>query len=181
MRTNHTNSLLPPTQDGLSRALRPIARHPLILRSAPCAFAPFIWATLSAAILAWTAATQPAHAEPSAWETEGWVRTDFSKHSVAWSEIISGGPGKDGIQPIDAPIFQAARDENRLADQEAVIGLEINGDARAYPIRLLMWHEIVNDTVGGVPVSVTYCPLCNAAIVFDRRTPAGILTFGTSG
>jgi hypothetical protein len=68
-----------------------------------------------------------------------------------------------------------------LAPQEPVIGLQINGDARAYPLRLLIWHEIANDIVGGVPVAVTYCPLCNAAIVFDRRNAGSTLTFGTTG
>ncbi len=61
------------------------------------------------------------------------------------------------------------------------MGLEINGDARAYPLRVLMWHEIVNDTVGDMPVTVTYCPLCNAALVFDRRVNGEADTFGTTG
>jgi hypothetical protein len=68
-----------------------------------------------------------------------------------------------------------------LADREPVIGLIVNGDARAYPLRILIWHEIVNDTVGGVPVAVTFCPLCNAAITFDRRLDDRVLDFGTTG
>ena len=64
---------------------------------------------------------------------------------------------------------------------EPVIYLEINNESKIYPIRVLTWHEIVNDEVGGVPVSVTYCPLCNASIVFDRRFEDRILDFGTSG
>ncbi len=120
-------------------------------------------------------------ADPHLWRQEGWTQTDFSKHLIEFSEILSGGPGKDGIPPIDDPKFVSVKAERLIADQEAVIGLEINGDARAYPIRLLMWHEIANDTVGGVPVSVTYCPLCNAAIVFDRRSSGNTLSFGTTG
>ncbi len=127
------------------------------------------------------AAARSSLAEPAHWRAEGWDRTDFSKTLVSWDEIISGGPGKDGIPPIDDPRFQPIANEQRTKPQEAVIAIEISGDARAYPIRLLMWHEIVNDTVGGVPVAITYCPLCNAAIVFDRRTTEGILTFGTTG
>jgi hypothetical protein len=62
-----------------------------------------------------------------------------------------------------------------------VIVISLAGDARAYPVQILMWHEIANDTVGGVPVSVTFCPLCNAAIVFDRRLDGRVLDFGTTG
>jgi len=143
---------------------------------------PYPWlGVLAMSVLITIASPIAANASPDRWRTEGWAETDFSKSLVDWNEIMSGGPGKDGIPSIDKPKFQKARDERRIADQEAVIGLEINGDARAYPIQILMWHEIVNDTVGGVPVAVTYCPLCNAAIVFDRRTPKGTLTFGTTG
>ena len=99
-------------------------------------------------------------------------------------EIRSGGPGKDGIPAIDTPRFVPTQDavaEKRYVGNEPVIGLEINGDIRAYPLQILIWHEIVNDTVGGVPVSVTYCPLCNSAIVFDRRVGGQVLDFGTTG
>lgn len=126
---------------------------------------------------------QTSVADPDRWRSEGWEQTDFSKHSIEWNEIQSGGPPKDGIPSIDNPQFKPLGAVTDLAVQEAVIGLSINGDARAYPIRVLMWHEIVNDRVGGVPVAVTYCPLCNAAIVFDRHNPAGdgVLSFGTTG
>jgi hypothetical protein len=126
---------------------------------------------------------QTGAANPDRWRNEGWERTDFSKRSIEWDEIQSGGPPKDGIPSIDNPQFKPLSTITDLAIQEAVIGLSINGDVRAYPIRILMWHEIVNDRVGGVPVAVTYCPLCNAAIVFDRRNPAGdgVLSFGTTG
>ena len=68
-----------------------------------------------------------------------------------------------------------------MSETEPVIGLVVNGDARAYPLKILIWHEIVNDTVGGVPVTVTYCPLCNSAIVFERTVDGRVLDFGTTG
>ena len=71
--------------------------------------------------------------------------------------------------------------EHELPDREPVIGLVINGDARAYPLRIMMWHEIANDVVGGVPVTVTYCPLCNTAIVMGRTVDGQVLDFGTTG
>ncbi len=125
---------------------------------------------------------RPAAADPKSWKHE-WPKTDFSKHSVAFSEIFSGGPPKDGIPAIDAPVFASAEAAAKqgLAETEPVIAVAINGDVRAYPLRVLMWHEIVNDTVGGVPVAVTFCPLCNSAIVFDRRLEGKVYDFGTTG
>jgi len=131
------------------------------------------------AALVWLLAVPPLAANPAHWERE-WPRTDFSKHSVAFDEIMSGGPPKDGIPSIDDPRFVPV-DEAELAPEEPVIGLTVNGDARAYPLRILMWHEIVNDEVGGIPVAVTYCPLCNTGIVFDRRLDGRLLEFGTTG
>jgi hypothetical protein len=81
---------------------------------------------------------------------------------------LLGGPPKDGIPSIDDPAFVPVGEAD-LPDQEPAIGLTIGDDARGYPLRILMWHEIVNDVVGGVPVAVTFCPLCNTGIVFDRR------------
>jgi hypothetical protein len=113
--------------------------------------------------------------------TVGW-KTDFSEHSIPLSEISSGGPGKDGIRPIDKPVFAPASDPPQyMREDEPVVSLELNGDARAYPLAILIGHEIVNDTVGGVPVTITYCPLCNSAIVFDRRVGDRVLDFGTTG
>ncbi len=119
-------------------------------------------------------------AGPEAWRYE-WPDTDFSKHSVGLDDIMSGGPPKDGIPSIDDPAFVAVSQAPDLAPTEPVIGLAIEGDARAYPLRVLTWHEIVNDVVGGVPVAVTYCPLCNSAIVFDRRVDGQATEFGTTG
>ncbi|HAL49154.1 MAG TPA: hypothetical protein DCP37_15500 [Dehalococcoidia bacterium] len=108
--------------------------------------------------------------------------TDFTKHSVAYSEIISGGPPRDGIPPIDEPLFHDVSDPpDYMVDNAPVLSLEINGEAKAYPLAIMIWHEIVNDEIGGVPVSITYCPLCNTAIVFDRRVDGTVLDFGTSG
>ncbi|MDP8910621.1 MAG: DUF3179 domain-containing protein, partial [Actinomycetota bacterium] len=110
----------------------------------------------------------------------GW-RTQFSKHSVPFAQIESGGVPKDGIPAIDAPRFVAVSDVEFLAPDEPVIALEVAGEARAYPIQILIWHEIVNDEIDEVPVAVTFCPLCNTAIVFDRRVEGRTLDFGTTG
>jgi hypothetical protein len=109
-------------------------------------------------------------------------RTDFSKHSVPYSEILSGGPLKDGIPAIDEPKFIGVGEADAwLQPQEPVILLQVGDDVRAYPLQILLWHEIVNDTVGGVPVTVTFCPLCNTAIAFERTVDARVLDFGTTG
>lgn len=123
-----------------------------------------------------------AQASPEFWQHE-WPNTNFQKTSVgSWVEILSGGPPKDGIPALDDPSFIPVDSETRIGDREPVITLELDGDApRAYPIRYLTWHEIVNDTVGGIPVAVTFCPLCNSALTFDRRGPQGTLSFGVSG
>ena len=110
-----------------------------------------------------------------------WESTDFSKHSVDLDEIMSGGVCKDQIPSIDNPIFIPVAEATDIGPQEPVISLTVNGEARAYPLRILTWHEIVNDTIGGLPVAVTYCPLCNAAIVFERRVDDNVLEFGTTG
>ena len=108
--------------------------------------------------------------------------TDFSKHSVPYSEILSGGPPKDGIPAIDEPKFVSIDEADEwLKPQEPVVLVQVEDDARAYPIQILMWHEIVNDTVGEVPVAVTFCPLCNTGIAFERTLDGQVLDFGTTG
>jgi hypothetical protein len=108
--------------------------------------------------------------------------TDFSKHCVHYSEILSGGPVKDGIPAIDTPKFVTVGAADAwLRPVEPVIAFQVGGDARAYPIQILIWHEIVNDTVGGVPVVITFCPLCNTAIAFERTVNGRVLDFGTTG
>ena len=97
-------------------------------------------------------------------------------------ELLSGGPPPDGIPPVDHPKFLAPADVTFLTPQEPVIAVEVDGIAKAYPIRILMWHEIVNDDFGGTPVVVTYCPLCNTGIAYLRPKIDGeLLDFGTSG
>ncbi len=119
-----------------------------------------------------------------AW-TSGIVPTSFPEPLIETADLRSGGPPPDGIPPVDEPRFLHPGDVDFLADNEPVLALEIDGDARAYPVQVLTWHEIVNDTVGGVPVSVTYCPLCNSALAYDRRVEIDdtdeVLDFGTSG
>jgi hypothetical protein len=108
--------------------------------------------------------------------------TDFSKHSVPYREILSGGPPKDGIPAIDEPKFVNVDEaDNWLKPVEPVILVQAGDEARAYPIQILIWHEIVNDTVGGIPLVVTFCPLCNTAIAFERTVNGRILDFGTTG
>ena len=109
-------------------------------------------------------------------------KTDFSRHSVPFNEILSGGVPRDGIPSIDNPKFISPETANGwLTDPEPVISFQLNGDARAYPLKILTQHEIVNDQVGGVPVIVTFCPLCNSALVFDRRLDGTVYEFGVSG
>lgn len=129
-----------------------------------------------AAILAALAAliAPPAGGEP--------LRTDLSKSLVPLEEIVSGGPPPDGIPAIDRPAFVTPTAADAwLGPSEPVLALAVDGDARAYPLQILMWHEIVNDTVGGRPVTVTYCPLCNSGLAFARVVGATVLDFGTSG
>ncbi len=135
---------------------------------------------LLATALVFLATISTGHAQIERWQREGW-KTDFQNMAVEPSEIFSGGPPKDGIPSIDAPQFIPVSEMTELADRDPVIGLDIDGDARAYPLRILIWHEIVNDTVGGRPVAVTYCPLCNSAIVFDATLDGQAHTFGTTG
>jgi hypothetical protein len=120
--------------------------------------------------------TDVLHVDKSGWQT------DFSRHSVPLSEFQSGGPPRDGIPPVDEPkpTSQADADE-WLSDREPVLTVEVGDAVRAYPLQILVWHEIVNDTLGGRPIAVTYCPLCNSSLVFDRRVHGRTLTFGTTG
>ncbi len=95
--------------------------------------------------------------------------------------IVSGGPAPDGIPSIDEPNFSSVDDVDWLADDEAVILLDLDDQTRVYPVQILIWHEIVNDVVGETPVTITFCPLCNSAVAFDRRVQDEVLDFGTSG
>jgi len=109
-------------------------------------------------------------------------KTDFSKHNVPYSEILSGGPPKDGIPALTAPKFVSVKEAVAwLKPLEPVILVQVKDEARAYPIQILIWHEIVNDTVSGEPLIVTFCPLCNTAIAFKRTVNGRVLDFGTTG
>lgn len=106
---------------------------------------------------------------------------DFPDPLIDTSKVISGGPPPDGIPPLDAPTFEVAADVDWLEPQEPVLSLTVDAETRAYPLRVMTWHEIVNDTVAGVPLAVTYCPLCNSGVAFEREVDGEVLSFGTSG
>ena len=120
-------------------------------------------------------------AQITTFSTTGWS-TDFSRHAVPFDEITGAGPPKDGIPAIDGPTFASFADADEwLAPDEPVMAVRIGDDARAYPLQILIWHEIVNDTLSGTPVVITYCPLCNTAIAFERTLDGAELDFGTTG
>ena len=114
------------------------------------------------------------------WHHE-WPKTEFFQHSVPLSDILSCGPPRDGIPPIDNPRLKPVSKIEGLAATEPVIGLAINGKARAYPLRIFMRHETVNDELGGVLIPATFCLPCNATMAFDRRVGDKVLDFGTTG
>ncbi len=106
---------------------------------------------------------------------------DLSQHTVPLDQIVSGGPPKDGIPALLEPQFMTASEAWFLRDRDRVLGLSQGGEAKAYPIRILNWHEVVNDTIDGRPVVVTYCPLCGTGIAFEARVGERVHTFGVSG
>lgn len=127
-----------------------------------------------------------AEAQADAPREEGFSRqrlsTNTALRSIELSEVLSGGPGKDGIPAINDPVFYSVSEAQKVEDDD-IEGLLVTvaGETKFYPYSVLVWHEIVNDTVGDVPVSVTFCPLCGTGIVFDRRVGGEILQFGVSG
>ena len=138
--------------------------------------------------------TEPGQSEPPSGEalldpdekppsgTQNEFSTDFSVHTVPYSEILSGGPPKNGIPAVDDPQFISIEEADEwLEPLEPLIFFKVGDDARAYPIQILMYHEIVNDIVGDVPVVVTFCPLCNTGIAFERTVDGEVLDFGTTG
>ncbi len=106
---------------------------------------------------------------------------DYSRHSISLEDINEGGPGKDGIPALFKPKFVDAKFAGSLKSDDRVIGLVVDGVAKAYPIKILNWHEIVNDKIKGRSFSVTFCPLCGTGMVFDARANGRELTFGVSG
>lgn len=146
---------------------------------------PARWLGLTGAVLLVLAACSSGEPDPPGEAPTGSPREEAAATPsplVDPEEITSGGPPPDGIPPIDDPQFVAPDDATFLADREPVLAVEVEGDARAYPLQIMTWHEIVNDEIAGVPISVTYCPLCNTGIAFERPTIDGeLLDFGTSG
>jgi hypothetical protein len=115
--------------------------------------------------------------------SQDWT-TDFSRTTIEYEELligISALPIRDRIPPIDDPDFDPVSEATHVAGREPGLSLDIDGDARFYPLSILTAHEIVNDVAGGTPVAVTFCPLCNSAIVFDRVFEGRELRFGVSG
>jgi hypothetical protein len=107
--------------------------------------------------------------------------SDGVKYTVHPDELVQGCPGLDCIPSIDDPEFEEAEEVDWLDGSERVIGLEIDNDSSAYPLKILSRHEIVNDRVGGEPVAVTYCPLCRSGVTYSRELDGEVLEFGVSG
>ena len=108
--------------------------------------------------------------------------TDFKRHVVPYREVFSGGVPKDGIPPLYSPGFvDVAEADVWLEPTQPVLVVEAGDEAKAYPLQVLTRHEIANDVVGGVPLAVTYCPLCNTGIAFERTVDGEVVTFGVSG
>jgi hypothetical protein len=123
----------------------------------------------------------PAGSTAPTFTRSGW-RTDFARHSVPLAEITSGGPGKDGIPALEHPRFVGIRPARRfLGPKGQVAVVRLGRAAKAYPLEIMVWHEIVNDRFGGRPIALTYCPLCNSTVAFSRRVGGRTLSFGTTG
>ncbi len=118
---------------------------------------------------------------PSNLRTANWS-TDFCQSVVNFDEILVGNPVKNGIPAVTDPALESvAAAADWLSERSPVIAVELDKEARAYPLAILMWHEIANDVIGDTPVAVTFCPLCNSSVTFDRRVKDDVLEFGVSG
>ncbi|MBI2928681.1 MAG: DUF3179 domain-containing protein [Verrucomicrobia bacterium] len=106
---------------------------------------------------------------------------DLSQAVIPVEDIVSGGVARDAIPAIDSPKFLSPDEADFLHPDDLVVSVTLSGRTRAYPLRILAWHEIVNDQLGAAAIAVTYCPLCNTAMVFDRVVDQRLLTFGVSG
>jgi len=130
----------------------------------------------------WTAEQLSGFVRPGLVDPTSGLETNFCLHSIDYSEILSGGPPPDGIPPLDNPIFDSiATGDKWLVDVQPVISLAVGNEAKAYPLVILIWHEIINDEIDGIPVAITFCPLCNTGVVYDRRVDGEVLRFGVSG
>lgn len=108
-------------------------------------------------------------------------KTNFSKSAIDMDQLIDGGMGRDGILPIDDPVFVPVADIDWLGDRSPVILLEMSDPVRAYPLAVLMRHEIVNDEIDGLPIAVTFCPLCYSPVVYERQIEGEPLRLGVTG
>ena len=118
---------------------------------------------------------------PSNLRTVNWS-TDFCQSQVDFAEILVGNPVKDGIPSVTDPLMESIASASEwLSQRSPVIAVEIEEQARAYPLAILMWHEIANDEIAGLPIAVTFCPLCNSSVTFERRIDDEALDFGVSG
>lgn len=106
---------------------------------------------------------------------------DLNNSTIPVGKILSGGPPRDGIPSIDKPSFLSANKATYLKPNDRIIGIVVAGEARAYPIRILNWHEIVNDVIKGRAVAVTFCPLCGSGIVYSADINGKAHKFGVSG
>ncbi|MFC1748654.1 DUF3179 domain-containing protein [Pseudomonadota bacterium] len=106
---------------------------------------------------------------------------DINNSDISPEEIHRGGPPRDGIPSIDNPDFSTPRLSNHLPATDRVLGLSHKGESKAYPISIMNWHEIVNDTIGDMPVVVTFCPLCGTGVAFSSHAGGKRLNFGVSG
>jgi Protein of unknown function (DUF3179) len=107
---------------------------------------------------------------------------DVTRHVIALDQIESGGPPKNGIPALDRPAFVSASEADRtLKAEDIILGVQFGGVAKAYPVRILNWHEVVNDDVGEQPVLISWCPLCGSGVVYDPLVEAQRYTFGVSG
>lgn len=106
---------------------------------------------------------------------------DLSGSSLPREQIFSGGPPRDGIPALSDPRLIAADDADYLKPTDRIVGISLKGQSRAYPIAILNWHEIVNDSIDGLRFAVTYCPLCGTAVAFDATIDGSPTDFGVSG
>lgn len=142
------------------------------VRMTPRRSTPLFASALCVALL-WSAAEAPvAQAGPNGF--------DLTRHAVPPSQILPGGPPRDGIPALLHARFVPAS-QSKLRPDDRVLGIAIGGSAKAYPVRILNWHEVVNDEIGGLPVVITYCPLCASGVAFDRRVEGEVIVFGVSG
>jgi len=124
---------------------------------------------------------QPSRQRVQLVQYRGGPSFDLSGAVIPRNEIRSGGPPKDGIPALSDPQVLRSQDAGYLNDADRVAGVSIGEEARAYPLKILNYHEIVNDKLGGAPIAVTYCPLCDSVAVFDRRVGNRTIEFGVSG